>query len=226
MTILFLLLLLQSGMAEAAEKLWPTEITMSQILFAPYLPNRYSDIEGLADFEGAENLNHYMLISLHPSWTPKRSCDVENRGSGYLQTVPVTNEYADYLASVGVPFFFRLETSFLGLKKEHLLNSTLLTVSILELHPEEFRLISLVDFRIPLRKLCELDPNCKPSIVDPALPVNIHFDGPLLTSPFLFRNGQEIRLRVSWSSHGICDEDSVRFKMGDQIRILATFPAL
>lgn len=44
------------------------------------------------------------MISPRPRWEGRRSCDLEHRGSGYLHTLPTKNDFADYLATIGVPF--------------------------------------------------------------------------------------------------------------------------
>jgi hypothetical protein len=224
MRILILSLLFFNQLAFATEKTWPPQFNMSQVIFAPDLPYQFSDVEGLAAFASTSSgLDHYMLTSPHPPWPAQRSCDLPNRGTGYIQTIENTNEYGDYLAVIGIPVSVDLRTSFLDQQKEQLLRSSLLSVSILNLDLDSFQLKTLAEFRITFRTLCELDPNCSLSLNDTALPVVLNFDKPFLTPSFLFQKGQEIRVRVSWTALGICNEDFFDFKMGDQIRILAAF---
>lgn len=224
MQILIIAVLFYSSLASAVERLWPPHFNMAQMIFAPDLPYRFSDVEKLAEFEQfSSTMDHYMLISPHPEWAERQSCDLPNRGVGYIQTIEATNEFADYLAVVGIPIAIDLRTSFLGSQKEQLLNSSLLTVSILKLDLNDFQLKSLFEFKTTIRNLCELEPNCSASLADAALPISLNFDKPILTPSFLLAKGEEIRVRVSWSALGICNEDFLSFKMGDQIRVLAVF---
>jgi hypothetical protein len=221
MILTLLSLLFHSEKVYAADRPWPSDDSIRLAFFTPDGPDKFADAEGLEGIKRSrQNREDYRTSYPVPRWTERRSCDAPMRGSGYIQTTKFVVDEDTNSLQIAVPFFFSLRTSFLGTQKRNLLSSNLLTISILTFHADTYELRTGSEFRLSIKELCELDPSCRPALNNQNLPINISHSGPVFTPNLPVLPNTEIRILVSWSSQGICNEESVNFKMGNQVRIL------
>ncbi len=197
---------------------WPQDGRVTAEIFTPWLLfSNYSDIEGLAHNpkEDADDLDHYLFLSPSGVWETPRSCNKPARPPGHIQTVKYVHEFNDARVQIAVPISLRLHTAFLGNKKEHLLNSTLMTIRVfaldgddanelfpglsptqrIEMHARNevlnYELKELHSFPITIRDICDLSDTCRPALRGPNTPVDLTFEQIVMTPFFLLKRGDQ-----------------------------------
>lgn len=210
---LFLIAMLDIKSSVAEEEVaWPLELRpMTQQIFTPYLRSQYTHIQGLARFKKqADDLDHYILRAPRDKWVTPQKCDLPARQPGFIQTTKYVNDADSYTAKIAVPISLELRTSFLNMQKEHLLNTTLMTIKVLaldgddgdEVHPGlnqdqiedeqdvgSYQLVQLQKFNFTFRQLCQLTDDCRPLIDRQNTPILLSLNRPIVTTPFELAKG-------------------------------------
>ncbi len=190
---------------------WPADLNFARAIFTPYLNLCFADVSGLVRFrEQADNFNQYLFRNIPEQERGPRRCTQNVRKPGYIHTVRYNNENAPFMAQIAVPLRFKLQTQFLGQKKDHLLNSLLLKVKVLALNGDDgdqfvpglpegeegedsgsYKLEILRQFDFTVRDLCGLDRNCRPLINSNRLPISLDLTQVIVTDAFQIASARD-----------------------------------
>jgi hypothetical protein len=225
------LLFLQNSWCFAEQRAWPDYFRLPEFFaISPWglEPYTYAHHQGLGAWGEEPLLSHYDLTLPARPWTQTNnrdgyqphSCNQSEREGGYLHTLPISPiTFTQPRAHVAVPFLLSLRAPFQGQRKELLMNSTFLTISLLRLDPEAYQLEVHREFHVTLRDLCALDPGCAPSLLDSRQPFHLNYDQSYLTPEFDFPRDMPLRVKVKWFTQALCNEESLDFMMSQEIRI-------
>ncbi len=209
---LFSIFLAFSGNVFSADsQSWPQPPRPIYHIFNPWLTSQFSDMQGLKRFKTqAEYVQHYLLRSPTGKWKTSLSCDEPARRAGYLQTTRYVHQAASGRVRIEWPVSIRLATSFIGQKKENILNRTLLNIQVFALDGDDgdllqpgltedqirkgedtgsYNLVQLNQFSFKIRDFCSLSDDCRPALERPGIPVRFNFNSTVLTDSFSIENG-------------------------------------
>ena len=125
------------------------------------------------------------------------------------------------MVRVAIPVQLKLvlKSNFPLSRKDEVLNWPLFKMQILELkNPES---LSLSPFKTEFISINDLIENMAGSISQNSSGgFEVHFGHIMMSKSFLLPAGINYRIRLEWSSDGICGEKEFSLQLGDQIRVV------